>query len=198
MNKNNVVGQDLKPDWMVKFGSIMAEIWNQLIRGLKEPGKGLYLSHLQSLVEHTNPFFDKRIRVRFDATFDEKTWTIIEDVPFDGEKFSPELVKFLESDERDTNGEMMRLRAKKLGVKLPGLKHARYLLENQELIPQKWGDKFYLFFPGTLVMDPEGHLFVPYLGSDYDDGGYFWALNFSWLGDDDLGSRERIVIPKGC
>ncbi|MFY9492966.1 MAG: hypothetical protein WAP55_00555 [Minisyncoccia bacterium] len=55
--KRAVVGPDLTPDWLEKRRGIMGEIDKQLIRGLREPGKGLTLDDLQKrVVEHRNPF----------------------------------------------------------------------------------------------------------------------------------------------
>lgn len=51
-----VVGPDLTPDWLEKFGRMIAELVNQLRRGILEPGKGLTLDQLQKFLEHQNPF----------------------------------------------------------------------------------------------------------------------------------------------
>ncbi|KKP98189.1 MAG: hypothetical protein US25_C0006G0002 [Candidatus Moranbacteria bacterium GW2011_GWE1_36_7] len=51
-----VGSSDLMPSWFEKFAKISAEIWRQLLLGMKNPGKGLTLDHLQALVEHRNPF----------------------------------------------------------------------------------------------------------------------------------------------
>lgn len=56
MSEKLVVSSDLTPDWFAKYNGIIGEINKQLIRGLKEPGKGLALDHLQAVVEHRNPF----------------------------------------------------------------------------------------------------------------------------------------------
>ena len=56
MSKKLVVSPDQMPDWLEKRRSIMSEIDGQLIRGFREPGKGLTLEQLQSVVEHRNPF----------------------------------------------------------------------------------------------------------------------------------------------
>lgn len=56
MEKKMVVGPDQMPDWLEKRRSIMGELDKQLIRGLREPGKGLTLEQLQVVVEHRNPF----------------------------------------------------------------------------------------------------------------------------------------------
>ena len=62
--KKVVVSQDLTPDWpkwLEKQGNIQAEIWRQLILGLKNPGSGLTLDQLQLVVEHRNPFEKKGV-----------------------------------------------------------------------------------------------------------------------------------------
>ena len=56
MSKKLVVSPDLTPDWLEKRRRIVGELDTQLIRGLREPGKGLTLDQLQSVVEHRDPF----------------------------------------------------------------------------------------------------------------------------------------------
>ncbi|EKE16211.1 MAG: hypothetical protein ACD_11C00026G0001 [uncultured bacterium] len=57
MKRTKMVGSsDLMPSWFEKFSKISGEIWKQLLLGLKNPGKGLTLDHLQAVVEHRNPF----------------------------------------------------------------------------------------------------------------------------------------------
>lgn len=55
-NKKIVRGSDLTPDWLEKYLNIKDEIEQQVLRGVKEPGKGLSLDQLQLVVEHKNPF----------------------------------------------------------------------------------------------------------------------------------------------
>lgn len=62
-----VVGPDQMPDWVEKRNNIMAEVDKQLVRGLREPGQGLTLDHLQGTVEHRN-MFPPVIQVIFQST----------------------------------------------------------------------------------------------------------------------------------
>jgi len=56
MCKEMVGSPDLMPDWFQKYKGIKKEMNEQLLRGLRTPGDGLTLDHLQALVEHRNPF----------------------------------------------------------------------------------------------------------------------------------------------
>ncbi len=56
MREEMVVSPDLTPDWFEKYLGIEKELGRQLLRGLRVPGEGLSLEHLQALVEHRNPF----------------------------------------------------------------------------------------------------------------------------------------------
>lgn len=53
--KTKVVGSDLTPDWLKKRDRMIAELFNQLRRGITEPGRGLTLKQLQKFLEHQNP-----------------------------------------------------------------------------------------------------------------------------------------------
>jgi hypothetical protein len=52
MLENTVVGSDLMPDWEDKFVNVRRELDKQLLRGVREPGKGFSLNELQLIVEH--------------------------------------------------------------------------------------------------------------------------------------------------
>jgi len=56
MKKTMVVRPDQMPDWLEKVAKLFKEIFQQLWRGLLEPGKGLTLEQVQMFVEHRNPF----------------------------------------------------------------------------------------------------------------------------------------------
>lgn len=56
MKKTMVVSPDQMPDWLEKVAKLFKEIFQQLWRGLLEPGKGLTLEQVQMFVEHRNPF----------------------------------------------------------------------------------------------------------------------------------------------
>ncbi len=56
MSKIIVVGQDLTLDWLKRRTKMFAEIERQTTQSLENPGTGLTLDHLQSVIEHKNPF----------------------------------------------------------------------------------------------------------------------------------------------
>lgn len=114
-------------------------------------------------------------------------WTLLEDVPFDGKRFVPELVEFLKQGESSVNGEVMRQRAKELNAYL-GQRHAEYLLEHQELISKEWRGNYFLVFPGTVWRFSSGVLRVPCL--HWHDGR--WYLIFRWH-KGDWDSSDRFV-----
>lgn len=126
---------------------------------------------------------------KYDKTKDG--WTLLEDIPFDGKQFIPDIVEFLKPNESYVNSDVMRTRAKELNANL-GQRHAEYLLKHQELIPAEWRGKYYFVFPGTVWRDSDGDWCVACL---YWDGGR-WCLYFYWLGDG-WSSRDRLVRPRG-
>ncbi len=67
------------------------------------------------------------------------------------------------------------------GKRTLGVDTLEYLLENSELIPEKWKDK-YVFFWGTIYRNSAGGLFVRYLhwnGSNWDWGCRLLVRDFS-------------------
>ena len=56
MDEKMVGSSDLMPDWFEKYKGIKKEMNEQLLRGLRTPGDGLTLDHLQAVIEHRNPF----------------------------------------------------------------------------------------------------------------------------------------------
>lgn len=56
MGKPAVVSPDLMPDWLKKRNRMVAELDNQLLRGVLELGKGLNLNQFGRFLEHQNPF----------------------------------------------------------------------------------------------------------------------------------------------
>ncbi len=110
---------------------------------------------------------------------------ILEDAPFDGKDFIPDLVGFLKSGEMSINGKVMKQRAEKLKANL-GQKHAEHLLKRQKLIPKECR-KYFLVFPGTVRRHPDGAR-IPYLRWI----GTRWCLDFFWL-ESDWDSQNRLV-----
>ena len=198
MKKTIAVGPGLTPDWLRKKIGIMKAIDEQLLLGLERPGSGLTLDQLQRVVEHRNPFLKKEDAAVLTSFKHDKTkdgWTLLEPGPkFNGQQFAPDIVEFLKpggllkSGESSVNGEVMKQRAKELNANL-GQRHAEYLLEHQELIPNEWRGKYYLVFPGTVWRDSDGRRGVPCLGWDGDG----WYLYFSWLGNG-WDSDGRLVL----
>ena len=131
---------------------------------------------------------------KYDKTKDD--WTLLENVPFDGKQFVPEIVEFLKpggllkSSESYVSGEVMKQRAKELNANL-GQSHAEYLLEHQDLVPKEWQGNYYLTFPGTVWQGSGGGRGVPCLHWD----GVRWFLVFHWLRGD-WSSDVRLVCSR--
>ena len=102
-------------------------------------------------------------------------WTLLEDTPPIGQSFVPDFVSFLQSGESSINGDVMRMRAKKLNANL-GQRDLEWLEANQHLIPESERGH-YLVATGTVWQDSDGHRHVPYLRW-HDD---WWVLSFLWL-----------------
>ncbi|GEM_PF-2137483 len=104
-------------------------------------------------------------------------WTLPDgDIQYEAGEVMFELTEFLKSSESWVKGTVMADRAKELGAN-PGQKHAEWLEEHQDRIPEEFR-KFHLIFPGTLWRDARGDRSVPCLGW----GGGRWCLYFFWLG----------------
>ena len=96
-------------------------------------------------------------------------WRKVEDVPrtvFDPGKHR--LVPFLRDEL--TSGEEMRAQAKQLNAN-KGLDDAKHMLGWMNRLPAG-----HLFFPGTLLCDPDGDLCIPYLYCGGQSGR--WRLEF--------------------
>lgn len=162
------------------------KLWHRLgevARRVKEGTLGYTktMSVLQGVVEGVVQV------VSFKRDMTKEGCALLEDVPFDGKSFTPDIVGFLKSGESYVKGDVMRSRAKELNTNL-GQRHAEYLLNHQELISKEWRGKYYLVFPGTVWQHRIGSCRVPYLSWDGDQ----WFLSFLWLGSD-WGSDVRLV-----
>ena len=115
--------------------------------------------------------------VAFQRDLRKEGYEPLEDVPFDGQPFTPDIIGFLKSGESYVNGDVMRTRAREANANLGHL-HAEYLLNHQDLIPTEWRGKYYLVFPGTVWRSRGGRRRVPCLGWHGDR----WCLRFAWLG----------------
>lgn len=179
MKNKIVVGSDQKPtpeqllEMYEKLDTQMKEIKGQMKRG------SLNSRHIQALIEHRNPFPKKAeaaalVPFKYDKT--KNGWKLLEDVPFDGKEFAFEAVEFLKPGESSVDGDAMRLRAKELNAHT-SQRHAEWLLENQDRIPEELQGRC-LVFPDTVWQAFGGDRGVPYL---YWDGGR-WCLYWRWLG----------------
>jgi len=194
MAKKIVVVPGLTPEWMRKRNGIMKAIDERLLLGLERPGAGLTLDQLQKRAVEDRCFCKKKAEAAVLPFKHDKTpngWTLLEDTPFDGKQFVPDLVEFLKSGESSVNGELMKWRAKELNAHL-GQRHAEYLLEHQELITKEWQGKYYLVFPGTVWQESIGLRDIPYLVWSRGE----WYLSFRWLEDGWIG-YDRLVRHRG-
>ncbi len=130
----------------------------------------------------------KAIAFQHDMT--KEGWKLLEDVPFDGQPFIPDIVGFLKSGESYVNGNVMRQRAKQANACL-GQRHAEYLLNNQHLIPAEFR-QYCLVFPGTFWQHRDGSRSVPYLTWI----GGRWYLDFRWLGYDWRSDARLVSVRK--
>lgn len=112
-------------------------------------------------------------------------WQLLENREIEGEPpVYPDTL--LREGEESINGEEMLSRAKDLGD-CAGQLHAERMLDQQELIPEEW-QKYYLVFPATVWVSPDGDRCVPCL-----DRGGGWHLRFHWLGRDFWLASVRLV-----
>src|SRR3989344_4812470 len=111
-----------------------------------------------------------------DLAKEDYDFTLLEDVPFDGKLFVPDIVEFLKTGESCVSSEVTTQRDTELNAHL-GQRHAAHLLKHQKLIPKEWRGKYFLTFPGTVWWDSSGSRAIPYLY--WYDGG--WYLSFHWL-----------------
>lgn len=130
--------------------------------------------------------------IAFKRDMRKERWELLEDIegPVGISVGNLEIVSFLKDGERYINGEELVLRARgELRANL-GQRHAEYLLEHQEEIPEEFR-KYYLVFTGTIWRDRRGDRCVAYLRWR----GERWDLRFGWL-DDDFRSDARLVRPR--
>ena len=122
------------------------------------------------------------------ATYIEEEHTVVKDVP--SRFFRAQTLEFpslLKTGKERISSETTLNRAEKLEGN-NGIADAVWLLENQHLIPTKLRGKANIVFPGTLLLDSDGRLLVPYL--DWDDDS--WVLEFSWL-DEGWSGQDCVV-----
>lgn len=190
-----VVSSDLTLDWLEKRRNLFKEIESQLIKGLKAPGNGLSLDHLQALVEHRDPFEWKGFRVLESLTIEipalprptlsdvQKKYPWVKKIEKDvslEELVVLELATVLPGGEDDINGEEYEKRLAVLGDRLLGYQHREWLLEHQDEFPalKPLLGKIYIDFPGIIVVSVGGDRDYPYaiqIGDRWDD---FW----DWIG----------------
>jgi len=135
--------------------------------------------------------FNNLIGFTHDKTKDD--WELLEDVgfvPVISSFDELELVSPLKSGEIHLPGEELVQRAREELRANLGQRHAEYILQHQEGIPEEWRAN-YLIFPGTIWRGSGGARVVPFL---YWGGGR-WFLYFCWL-EDDFDSDDRLVRPR--
>jgi len=144
-----------------------------------------------SLVDGIRALFNNLIGFTHDKTKDD--WELLEDVgfvPVISSFDELELVSPLKSGEIHLPGEELVQRAREELRANLGQRHAEYILQHQEGIPEEWRAN-YLIFPGTIWRGSGGARVVPFL---YWGGGR-WFLYFCWL-EDDFDSDDRLVRPR--
>jgi len=149
---------------------------------LPSPMLGIVCDHLDKLadpvwVNATKKFLRKEEAWLADFSRDmtKEGWTLLGDArePWPISTADLEPVPFLKEKEGE---ELVRRSREELHANL-GQRHAEYLLENQDEIPEELR-KFLLVFPCTIWRDRRGNRRVPYLFW----GGGRWQLGFDWLG----------------
>ena len=139
--------------------------------------------HLQDAVEGK---FEAPI---FSRDMSKEGWTLLEDTrePWPISIANMELVSFLKEGESCVGGEeLMRRSREELRTNL-GQRHAEFLSENQNEIPEEFR-KYILVFTGTIWRDRHGYRRVAFL---YWLGGP-WVLGFSGL-ECDFGGCCRLL-----
>ena len=131
-------------------------------------------------------------RTDFARDMSKEGWTLLEDTrepwPISVSDLKP--VPFLHEGEDYVGGEdMVRRSREELHANL-GQRHAEYLLENHNEIPEELR-KFVLVFPGTIWRSRYGNRSVPCL--DWDDGQ--WQLSFRWL-ENGFFFDSRLLRPR--
>lgn len=119
----------------------------------------------------------KTVQQAFKYDMTKEGYLLVEDVPFSGRRFIPEMVRLVMPGETSVGYEEMRRRAKEFNANL-GQAHAELLLRNQKkLIPDEWRN--YCFpFPGT-VWEYEGYPSISILRWCHDQKQ--WKLHCSLI-----------------
>lgn len=105
-----------------------------------------------------------------------KGWKIIKDVPQSKSKEFEFISCLNENENCIFSWEELQKWAVNLNANL-GLKDAEFLEEHQSLISEKMRNKW-IVFPGTILRDSDGFLYVACLDWDGDR----WVLRFDWIG----------------
>jgi len=106
-----------------------------------------------------------------------------------------EAITTLKDDEDYVQGEENLTRIKATGKTLLDARVLEELLKHPEAIPEKWKQETNgyitdIFFPGTVLMDPDGYRCV--LCLYWDDGGWHWSDG--WLERDWRASNLSAVL----
>jgi len=70
-----------------------------------------------------------------------------------------------------------------------GYQQLNWLIDNQDKVPAAVRGKFYIDFPGLVVVHGDGSRFVPFASR----GGERWDRYWGWLGGD-FGSDDRLAL----
>ncbi len=100
------------------------------------------------------------------------------------------LVTVLRPGEDSIGGKEYELRLMPIAGDALGHQHLDWLIDNQDKVPAKFRGKFYIDFPGIVVVDRLGYRDVPYAYR----GGKRWDRNWYWLGDG-FDSDGRVALP---
>ena len=182
MTMKIVVGSDPKPtteqllEMFEKLDAQVKEIKGQMRRG------ALNSRHIQALIEHRNSFQYKdwtNAPLRHDKT--SEGYTLLENTPFDGRGFVPEILTAVVPGVLSVDGDTMRNRAMRLGACL-GQHYAEYLMDHQDLLSKSLREECRLVFPGTVWQDAAGDLFIPSLHWNWR--GATWDLSLVRLNRD--------------
>ena len=160
MGKKMVVVPDLMPEWLDKRARIFHELDRQLIRGLKEPDKGMALDQLQLVIEHRNPFDQNLINCSAYPLI-PTGWSLRRHRKADWLEWDPAKIKLhLEIGQHVCKC----LRGYELEEALenkPVLNACvlDWLLAHPKLIPENWKSR-YIFFWGTIYRSKDGSVYV--------------------------------------
>ena len=119
-------------------------------------------------------------------------WTLVEDVsePSTISADTIELQAIIEEGGPDLLGEEMVEYVEKITIPKLGQRHAEFLLDNPDQIPEEF-QRISLIFLGTVWRGPEGNHHVPCLSFYQGE----WEITFGIL-EGGVEARDQMVVPK--